>query len=240
MKCRNCNIELSSSFCQNCGQRASVDKVTFSETFQDFVDAVFSVNAPLIKTTRLLIVNPGKLFRSYLAGKRKSYYKPVSFFIISTIIYLLIRSLINYNPISEAGVEVKGDDGEIFVDASRFMVKNINNIMFLFVFALGVMLKAFFYKKNSLAEFVAISFYAIGIYVLIGTITMFYQNYWNGPKMTPIILFFIYIIYAFSSFFQSKKILTILKILLVYFLSFALYVVFGFGLSLLIVWLKTI
>lgn len=237
MKCKNCNSELANSFCQYCGQRASVDKVTFSETFQDFVDAVFSVNAPLIKTSKLLIVNPGKLFREYLRGRRKNYYKPVSFFIISTIIYILTRSLISYNPFTTAGVEV---DGKILAEAGQYMVKNINNVMFLFVFTLGLFCKIFFYKKYSLAEFVAISFYLVGFYALIGTVIMFYQKYFNGHKMVPITIFFLYFIYAYSSFFQSKKILTILKIVLVYIFSFMFYTIFGFLISLLMVWLKNI
>ena len=236
MKCKNCNTDLSSNFCSNCGQRSSVNKVTFAETFQDFVDATFSFNAPLIRTTKLLLINPGKLFNDYLNGKRKSYYKPVSFFIITTLIYVIIRSIIDYNPMTTAGVNV---DGKILEDAGQFMVKNINNIMFLFVFTLAFFLKLLFYKRNSFAEFIAISFYAIGVYTLIGLVSMFFLKHIGQQyKSIPIFIFLFYVLFAFASFFNSKSFATIIKLLFAYFLSFLLYSGFGFLLSLLIVWLK--
>jgi hypothetical protein len=237
MECKNCNVELSNYFCSNCGQRSSVYKVTFKETFQDFVDVVFSVNAPLIKATKLLIVNPGKLFREYLNGKRKNYYKPVSFFIITTFVYLIVRSLIDYNPLTTAGVKV---GGEMLIEAGNYMVKNINNIMFLFVFALGVFLKVFFKKKNSLAEFIAVSFYLMGFYTLIGCVTMFYLRYVNPEhQMLPIFIFYLYTVYALVSFFQSRSFKTIIKISFVYIFSFIIYSGIGFLLSFLIVWLRS-
>jgi len=237
INCKNCSSEVIGSFCHKCGQKSSVNKVTFKETFQDFIDTVLSVNAPLITTTKILFVNPGILFREYLNGKRKSYYKPVSFFIITTLIYIIVRSLINYNPMTTAGVKV---EGEILVDAGKYMVKNINNIMFLFVFALGVLFKLFFYRKNSLAEFIAISFYAVGVYTMIGLVSMFYLKYVD-PQYTamPIVIFMGYVIVAFSSFFKSRNFLTILKIVMAYMLAFMLYSGLGFLLSLLIVWLKS-
>lgn len=236
-KCKNCNTELISNFCHKCGQRSSVHKVTFKETFTDLANAIFSVNAPLIITAKLLIVNPGELFRNYLDGRRKNYYKPVSFFIVTTLIYVIVRSLINYDPMTTAGVNVKG---EILEKAGRYMVKNINNIMFLFVFTLGVFLKLFFYRKNSLAEFVAISFYAVGVYTMFGLVSMFFLKYADPSyKSIPIIAFMFYVIFAFSSYFKSRSFFTIFKTAIVYFLSFSLYSAFGFLLSFLIVWLRT-
>lgn len=234
--CKNCNQQVLENFCSFCGQSTSVDTITFKETFNDFLESVFSVNAPLVLTFRLLILNPGKLFREYLSGKRKTYYKPVSFFILSTFLYLVLRSVINYNPVSLEGVNV---DGELLVEASKYMVKNINNILFLLVVALGIFLKLFFLKRHSLAEFLAISFYLVGIYTLMGAIFMFYLRFVNPtPKYVTFILFFFYIVYAFISFFQVKKIKVALKVCLVFLFSFMVYIVFGFFLSLLIVWLK--
>ncbi len=69
--CRNCGTSLNGNYCINCGQKASVHKITFRETFRDFIDAVFSVNSPLWYTFKLLIRNPGKLFKEYIDGKRK-------------------------------------------------------------------------------------------------------------------------------------------------------------------------
>lgn len=235
--CKNCNSELIADFCHKCGQRSTVDKVTFTETFQDFVDATFSVNAPLINTALLLFIKPGFLLQEYLNGKRKSFYKPVSFFIITTFIYLIIRSVIDYNPMTTAGVKV---GGEMLVEAGRYMVKNINNIMFLFVITLGLFLKLFFRKKYSLAEYIAVSFYSMGVYTLIGLVTMFYLKYIDPQyRMLPVLIFYFYIVYALTSFFESRSLLTIVKISLVYMFSFIMYSLLGFLLSFLIVWSRS-
>ena len=238
--CNNCHQEVLGDFCQHCGQRKGLGKITFNETFQDFVDMVFSVNAPLIKTQKLLISNPGKLLREYLSGRRKTYYKPVSFFIITSVIYIILRSLIQYDPMEGAVSNgPKNFESSIFMKAGRFMVTNINNIMFLFVFTMGLFLKTFFEKRNSLAEFIAIAFYLVGIYSIIGTIAMFYLKYVDPRfKMIPIFIFAVYMLYALTSYFKSRSFLTILKLILVYVLSFVFYAVLGYALSFLMVWLK--
>lgn len=241
--CNNCHNEVQGDFCHHCGQREGLGKITFKETFHDFVDMVFSVNAPLMRTLRMLLLNPGKLLREYLSGKRKTYYKPVSFFIITTIVYLIIRSLIQYDPME--GIVVvnapKDFNQSLFKKAGSFMVANVNNIMFLFVFAMGLFFKAFFSKRNSLAEFTAVSFYLVGIYTIIGTLVAFYLKFVDPRyKMIPMIIFLVYAIYAFTSLFKSRSIVTILKIIMAYVLSFIFYAAFGYAFSFLIVWLKSL
>lgn len=240
--CNNCGNEVVGEYCHHCGQRRSVGKITFKETFSDFIDMTFSVNAPLIKTQKLLITNPGKLFREYLSGRRKSYYKPVSFFIIATVVYLILRSFIQYDPMSGTAVNAPKDfEATLFLKAGKFMVTNINNIMFIFVFTLGLFLKTFFSKKNTFAEFIAIAFYLVGIYTLIGTAVMFYFKYFDSRyKMIPVLIFGVYIVYALTSYFKSKSFLTFFKLIFMYALSFFVYAALGYALSFLIVWLKSV
>ncbi|MDT7832341.1 DUF3667 domain-containing protein [Flavobacteriaceae bacterium S356] len=238
--CNNCHQEVQGDFCQHCGQREGIGKITFKETFQDFVDMVFSVNAPLMKTQKLLITNPGKLFREYLSGRRKTYYKPVSFFIIATVIYIVLRSLIQYDPMEGAVANgPKNFESSIFMKAGKYMVTNINNIMFLYVFTMALFLKTFFSRRNSFAEYVAIAFYLVGVYSIIGTIAMFYLKYVDPRyKMIPMLIFVIYMIYALTSYFKNRSFLTIVKLVFTYILSFAFYAGLGYALSFLIVWLK--
>jgi hypothetical protein len=239
--CKNCNQSIKSNYCENCGQRTSINKVTFKETFQDFVDMVFSVNAPLMLTLKMLIVNPGKLFREYLAGKRKKFYKPVAFFILTTIVFVLLKALLNFDPM--ANMAVAGDmhlNQSLFNDAGIYMAKNSNNFIFIFVFSFAIMVKMFFYKKYSFVEYLAISFYIIGFYVVITTVLMPWLKY-LGPKynMISMVFMFFYVIYAMLSFFKKIIIGTIFKIFMAFFISLILYMFFGYGTSFLIVWLKT-
>jgi len=238
--CKNCESELTDAYCQSCGQRTSVGTVTFKETFNDFFDTVFSVDAPFIKTLKLLFSNPGRLFRSYLGGQRKSFYKPVAFFILMTIAHVLIRSLLNFDPLAKVSSYQNGAvDTTLIVEAGRFMLKNINNILFLFVFSMAISLKIFFYKKYSLAEYVAVSFYLIGAYTVFTTVNLFFMKYSNSDIQYLGLLFMcLYFVFAAVSFFQKKKIFVAFKALLAYVASAILYVIFGLGLSFIIVLLK--
>jgi len=238
--CNNCKDELTGKYCNSCGQRASVHKITFGETFQDLMDTMFSVNTPLWTTLKMLIKNPGKLFREYLSGKRKSYYKPVAFFILMTVLYLLIRAAINFDPFSNSTITVEDNsEGKLLIGAKNFFLINIDKLLFVFVFSLGLFLKLFFLKKYLLAEFLAIAFYLMGIYTLITTLNMFYIQYLDsGFQFLAILVMWGYFIYAMISFFQKKKVLVFLKALLIFILAFYLYFVLAFSISYLIVWIN--
>ena len=240
--CKNCESELTDTYCQNCGQRSTVGKVTFKETFQDFFATVFSVDAPFVKTLKLLFSNPGKLFRAYLGGQRKTYYKPVAFFILMTLAHVLIRSLLDFDPLAKVTSYQNGNlDTTIFVESGRFMIKNINNVLFLFVFSMGISLKIFFSKKYSLAEYVAVSFYLIGAYAVFTTLNLFFMKFINAEiQFAGLLLMGIYFILMATSFFQKKKGFVAFKAVFAYFVAFLLYFLFGFGLSFLIVFFKVI
>jgi hypothetical protein len=239
--CKKCDQEITGTYCANCGQRASVYKVTFKETFNDLADSMFSLSAPLWTTLRLLFTNPGKLLREYLNGRRKRYYKPVTFFILTTIVYLLCKSLLDYNPLSSSPQQNSElIDASVMYEAGQYMFAHIDKILFFFVFALALSLKLFFFRKNSLAEFVAISFYLLGVYTLLSTAKIFIYTYVTHKyEMLPIVLMLFYFSWALVSFFQKKKLLVFIKGILTYLLGFVLYALFGIGFSLIIILMRS-
>lgn len=235
--CRNCGTPVTNKYCDNCGQRTSVYKVSFKETIHDFIDAAFSLNAPLFITLKLLLVNPGLLLREYLEGKRKKYYKPVAFFILTTVAYLVIRSAIGFDPFKDTVVEVEStQDDQLLTKARDFMLFNINNLLFVFVFTLALFSKIFFYKRYTLAEYLAVSFYLTGMYTLFTTLNLFLVV-WVGKemKLLEILIMFVYLIYVMASFIKLNKIVIVIKSLMVFTLSYIAYINISFGLSYLIV-----
>lgn len=239
--CKNCESIINGVYCSQCGQRTSINKVTFKETLQDFVDAVFSVNSPFFRTLKLLILNPGRLFREYLNGKRKTYYKPVPFFILTTLIYILVRALLNFDPMANmANAEGVNVDQNLIIDAGAYMAKNINNILFAFVFALAFVLKLFFFKRYTFAEYLAISFYIIGFYMVITMVSMFGLQFASPQyRMLPFIIMLFYVTYAVISLFQKLSILNVIKVIFIYHMALVLYMILGYGMSFLIVMLNS-
>ncbi|NND62693.1 MAG: DUF3667 domain-containing protein [Flavobacteriaceae bacterium] len=234
--CKNCSASTHSTYCSECGQRARVGAITIKETFGDLAASLFSLEAPIWRTLKLLFTNPGRLFREFLAGKRKQYYKPVTFFILTSFIYLLLRSWIDYDPFRDSTVVIN-DSGtsQNLTDARTFMITHIDKFLFVFVFSLGIFLKLFFYNQRRLAEFIAISFYLLGVYTLFVTLNMFYVQYIDDLQFLGMLAMWLYFILSMVSFFQKRKIVVVLKSFFVFFFAFLVYVFIAFGLSYLIV-----
>jgi len=234
--CKNCETHYKGIFCSKCGQSASVKKITFRDTLADFSDTILSVDAPLLYTIASLFKNPGRMLREFLQGRRKTYYKPVAFFVLMPIVYLVVRGVIRFDPLTESAIQVDETGNPLLGVARRFMFTNINNFLFVFVFWLGLLLKMFFYKRYSLAEFWTIAFYLGGLYIIFTTVNMFFVQ-WIGTqfKFAAMMSIAIYFIYVFISLFKKPIWLIVIKAIPICVLSFFLYIITAFSLSYLIV-----
>jgi len=234
--CKNCETNFQGVFCPNCGQSAAVKRITFKDTLADFTDTMFSVDAPLFFTIVSLFKNPGRMLREFLQGKRKTYYKPVAFFVLMTILYLVIRGIVGFDPLTESAIRIEGTGNPTLVEAQQFLFSNINKFLFVFVFWLGLLLKLFFYKRYTFAEFWTIAFYMGGLYIIFIILNMFFvQLVGTQFKFAAMLIIAIYFIYAFISLFKTPIWLIIIKAIPICILSFFLYVLTGFSLSYLIV-----
>ncbi|WP_246019935.1 hypothetical protein [Muriicola soli] len=158
-----------------------------------------------------------------------------------TVIYIVIRSLIGFDPFRNSMIVVEegGMDTSLLTEARNYMLMNINNFLFTFVFTLALFMKLFFYKWYSLAEFLVVSFYLLGIYTLIVTCNMFVVQ-WFGDQLQPmgILIMLSYFLYSMISLFQRRYFLVILKSLILFVFAFMTYAMSSYGLSYLIVSFK--
>lgn len=233
-RCLNCGTALQGNFCAECGQPVSTGQISFEEAIRNFFGITFALEGPLWLTIWLLIVNPGKLFREYIGGKRKTYYKPVAFFILLTAAYLILRAMINFDPLADESVKtdmeelaaISAKSGEVF----RMMSANINNILFLLVFSIAIMLKLFFRKRYNLAEYTSMALFIVGIYTLVKIITMFADKF-AGFEIDNIEIAILLLLIFYSSFslFQQKDVWSVIKYALVSIFSLGLYILFGIG-----------
>ena len=237
--CYNCDQPCDNHYCPSCGQRTAIHKVTIRETFQDLADQLFSLSAPLPLTLKMLLLNPGQLFRDYLSGKRKRYYKPISFFLLTTLLYIFIRWLLDFNPLGQTIGNPTDNplvEEDLLAEAGDFMFQNINNLLFILVLTLAMVMKPFYFKNHTIAEYLAVSFYLVGFYTLLTTLNIFYIQFLDqSTQYLAMVFMWVYFIYAMVSFFERRKWLVAIKALFVYFLAYALYVVLAFYLSYLIV-----
>jgi hypothetical protein len=92
--CLSCGHTLKGNFCSNCGQKASVKRLTAAVLFEETIHSLTHLESGFLYTSWNLLLRPGLTGLNYIKGKRKVYQKPVSFFIIWTGLYILLHNAI--------------------------------------------------------------------------------------------------------------------------------------------------
>ncbi|RYY13737.1 MAG: DUF3667 domain-containing protein [Chitinophagaceae bacterium] len=89
--CLNCqaSLDVQDRFCRNCAQKADTHRLTLSHIFHDFVHAFTHADKGIFKLIGDLVKQPGTVAKEYIAGKRKKYFNPFTFFLIMAGIMVL-------------------------------------------------------------------------------------------------------------------------------------------------------
>ncbi len=92
MNCKNCNhiLENDAQFCDNCGGKIIVQRITFKQLFLEFFINVFGVDSKFFLTLRKMVTNPDEVINEYLSGVRKRYVNPFAFLAVGAGLSLLV------------------------------------------------------------------------------------------------------------------------------------------------------
>ena len=85
MNCKNCNAEIFSKFCPDCGQPANLKKIDGNYIIHE-IEHVLHFERGILYTVRELIIRPGINIRKYLTENRSRLVKPIIFIIITSCI----------------------------------------------------------------------------------------------------------------------------------------------------------
>lgn len=87
--CANCETPLAGAFCHACGQKAHLhDKL--KHLVEEFAEGIAHFDGRLWRTLPLLALNPGRLTREWMAGKRVRYVAPLHLFLFAVFLLFLI------------------------------------------------------------------------------------------------------------------------------------------------------
>jgi hypothetical protein len=92
--CLNCNYSFKGKYCPNCGQKATVKRLTATALFADVIHFFTHFEKGFLFTTWGFFIKPGISSLNYISGKRKKYQTPVSYFLILTGLYILLHNAI--------------------------------------------------------------------------------------------------------------------------------------------------
>jgi hypothetical protein len=92
-RCANCGAVLGGPYCHACGQSAESFERSIGALFVDAFEHLFHADGRLVRTVPLLIANPARLTRDYLAGQRASQTPPLRLFLVVIVLFFFAGGL---------------------------------------------------------------------------------------------------------------------------------------------------
>lgn len=226
MVCKNCVQEINGNFCQDCGQKSNVKRISREYIFQEIPDSILQINHGFLFTIKQLTLEPGKTIAEFLEGKRQAYYKPFAFFLITSTIYLLLAYLRNTNTFIDdflLGFKTGVNENS---DSSLMTVVNLiseNQTYFILILLPLYSFASYLAFKKSVYnyyEHLVINLYITGYQMIIYTLLGFVFYTENLLMLVPIIVGMIYNFWTFRQLFDKKKFINITLLLLLTYLIF--------------------
>ena len=150
--CENCSHDYDGNFCPNCGQKASIQRITLQYLWRSSLHIILDYDRGLWPTLRDLFVRPGTLITNYLEGQRVRYYQPFKLLLVLAAIGAFI-TLQSGAFSAETFLETIPEDERqselalIFADVLQAFGRFFTVFMFLSVPAYALF-SWLFYRKN--------------------------------------------------------------------------------------------
>jgi hypothetical protein len=93
--CKNCQEPVTRNFCGNCGQKASVHRISIPELLHDLPRILFNIDKGFLFNFFQFFRRPGQAITDYLSGKRIPFFHPISYLIIALLLNYVIVVLVD-------------------------------------------------------------------------------------------------------------------------------------------------
>lgn len=219
--CKRCNAALSGEFCSDCGQKARLERINGSYIKHE-IEHLFHFEKGFLFTVRELLVRPGKNVSDFLTVNRGRLVKPVTFIIITSLIYTLINQ---YFHIEEQYVQF----GEAKATATGAIFKWITDHYGYSNMLMGIFIVFFirlFFRKHhyNFYEILILICYVMGVGMLIMGLVSILQGLLHFDFMQLAgILFMAYTTYAIADFYDRRKPLNYVKAFSAYLVGMILF-----------------
>ncbi len=238
MNCKNCNAEINSKFCPDCGQPTSLKRIDGHYIIHE-IEHVLHFERGILYTIRELITNPGQNIRNYLSENRSRLVKPIIFIILTSLIYSLTVSIFQ---IEDGYVKFEGDKAQ---SSTHFKITQwiqshygyANLIMGIFI---AFWLKLFFKKhKLNLFEIFILLCFVMGMGMLIFSVFGFLQGMTNLSLVSiGGMVGIAYCSWAIGNFFGKTQIINYVKAFIAYILGMITFIFLATALGILITIIK--
>jgi hypothetical protein len=221
MICANCEHAFDSKFCPACGQKADIHRVKIKTVVHDFLHAFTHADKGFLLLVKELVTKPGIVAREFMEGRRKRYFNPLSFLVITSAVFAYIDDTTGYMEALTGGSQ--GTDSARVSPQMREVfeiVRTSGKTLTLFLIApLFALLSWLFFirSKYNYAENFVLNAFLFGE-AMIFRIVFFIPVHVIFPEYTARItwffyepVFLLYMIVAFRQFYRQNLFLTIIK-----------------------------
>lgn len=213
MNCSNCNTEINSKYCPNCGTPAQLKRIDAHYVIHE-IEHLLHFERGILYTIRELLIRPGQNVQNYLLKNRSRLVKPVLFVIIASLIYGLAFSFFHFE---DAYINFNGKEDTnkmpVSIAVFKWLQAHYGYANILFGVFIAFWLKLFFRKTNyNFFEILVLLCFVLGMSMLIYSISGIVEGLTHIKTMkVGGVIGLIYIIWAVASFFDGKNPLNYLK-----------------------------
>lgn len=106
--CLNCasKFDESYNYCPNCGQENDHSRASFGILVRDFFHNYFSLDSKFSNSLLPFFFQPGYLTKKYIQGKRVSFVHPVRLYLVLSLIFFFVFSMVSKNAVQRSINEI--------------------------------------------------------------------------------------------------------------------------------------
>jgi hypothetical protein len=119
--CTDCGEPTSGKFCSNCGQPTHVHR-SLLHLFEEVLHGVLHFDARIWRTLPLLLLNPGRLTREWIQGRRTRYVSPLAIFLFTVFLMFFLLSFGGGSVVEVAPLEERIADARVAVTEAQAAV----------------------------------------------------------------------------------------------------------------------
>lgn len=211
MICKNCGHSYDGNFCNECGQSSKVRRIDFKFLINEIPNSIFYIDRGLLFTIKELSIRPGHAIREFVVGKRIQNYKPISYFLIASALYVIATHLMGRNTfiadfVSGFALGMTEQDQSSGAEIINWITNNQAYVALMFIplFSFASYI-AFKKTKYNYFEHLVLNLYITGHQMLIYLILSFVITKESILIVLPILIGMAYNIWAYFQFFDNKK-----------------------------------
>ena len=221
MTCKNCGCEVTGKYCSACGQPASTGRLNVKELLLSFWDVFTHAEQGIFKAVYTLTTKPAYFAMEYISGRRKKYFSPIKYLIVVVTFSALV--ILNFSRLGLPFEPAFPNDSSVddIVEQDYFNHKNYKTQLFLSI-PLASLISWLLFRRSGFnyAENLVLNTYLLAQTILFHVLLITPSLILSNPDIDQwIILFylavsFLYITWAYTAFFNGKKIINFIKAVL--------------------------